>query len=319
MGDIQTKNFLIVGGLGFVGARLASALSQTSSVVVTSRSLSEERKRWLDKHANQIKWISFDSSKQEHLPSEDKVDCIINLAMPSAAEASKDYKKSLDLALTTVRSCLELARNQRTRLIHFSTFHVYGSHGQSVFTEENNLEPTHPYGQIHLRCEQELWEFIDELPIFIVRPTNIVGFPSHADLGVQSSLIFLDLCRQCIENGEIRLRSNGLAYRDFVPMKDAINAVELISAQPVNTLIQVLNLSSGIAMRLDDLAQQIQKEAEAIAKRNVPITLGDGVDSFNIPFNVSNERLQSIGWKPKKILREEIKQTLKFFSGDSEL
>jgi UDP-glucose 4-epimerase len=317
MGKHNRSRVLIVGGAGYIGARFASALCAHSDVVVTARSLSVERKQWLDRHAGKIDCLLFNSAIDKRLPVEGEFDCIINLASPSAAEAALHEEASCQQALQTVRACIELMKiGSAARLIHFSSFHVYGAHQQILYSENDQLRPTQSYGRIHLHCEQLLNDESNAWPIFIVRPTNIVGIPAHGELGAQSSLVFLDLCKQAMQAGYLSLRSNGSAYRDFVTMMDAIDALTILLTAPPASLSNggVLNLASGTTLSLSDLAKQVQSEAQIIAARPVGINFGSGTDSFPQPFHVTNERLCALGWQPHNMLHAEIRQALDFFS-----
>lgn len=311
------RRVLIVGGLGYFGARLASALGVESDVTVTSRSLSADRRRWLEKNEGSIKSVHFDSAAQQNLPVDGKFDCIVNLALPGAAEVSRDRDSSREQALRTVRACLSLLKSGgATRLIHFSTFHVYGAHRQALFSEEDVTRPTHPYGELHQQCEQLLTAESDGQPVFIVRPTNIVGAPAHGDLGPQGALVFLDLCRQAMQERQLSLRSNGRAYRDFVTMSDAINSVTLLLSLARHAAAPgafVMNLASGTALPLDELARKIQAEAEGLTGESIAVNFGVNLDSLSEPFQVTNERLHALGWQPLNGMGDEIRQTLEFF------
>lgn len=321
MDERRCPHVLIVGGLGYFGSRLAAALGNQSDVLVTSRSLSAEREQWLRATAGTINRVQFDSAEHQNLPTGESFDCIINVASPSAAEVARATDLIREHALRTIRACLDLMKAGRAaRLIHFSSFHVYGSHHQTRFSEEDIPEPTHPYGEVHLQCERAIADESDGLPVFIVRPTNIVGAPAHADLGPQSALVFLDLCRQAIETQRLSLRSNGKAYRDFVTMKDAIEAVRKLLSAPGSTTPSgglTLNLASGTAHPLEELAKQIQLEANRLKGYQVAINFGSGQDSFSEPFRVANDRLRTLGWQPRNDLRGEIRQTLEFFTSVS--
>lgn len=309
----RRRRVLIAGGLGYVGSRLASALSSEASVTVTSRTLSAEREAWLKKHSD-ITWVGFNSADHDRLALEDHLDCIVNLATPSASEAARDESAALELGLRTLRACVDLAKRARADLIHFSTFHVYGAHKRKRFSEDDPASPTNAYGRIHKRCEQAAVEGSLDGAVWVVRPTNIVGAPAHVDLGPQSSLIFLDLCRQAATDHRLSLRTNGRAYRDFVPMTDAIIAVELLLKQEKSGPTRVLNLSSSKAMRLDELARSIQRESAKALGVEIHAQFGDGVDFFSEPFEVANDWLRNLGWEPHGSIKDDIRETIGFFA-----
>lgn len=310
------RSLLIVGGLGYLGSRLAAALGDRARVTVTSRSLTPLRERWLSQQGSRVSWLPFDSARHDRLDTGDTFDCILHLATPSAAEAGQQPDKSRELALRSLAAALGLCQAGRaSALIHFSTFHVYGAPGRACYSEETASLAEHPYGQIHRQCEQAIEQATPGIPVFVVRPTNIVGAPAHGDLGVQASLVFLDLCRQAVQNRRLKLRSDGQAYRDFVTMADAIQAVCLLiaAAREAPPVTRVLNLSQGQATRLDALANQIQSEAQHLLQAAVPLELGDAADAFQAPFHVANDRLRQLGWQPSGDCGREIRETLQFF------
>jgi UDP-glucose 4-epimerase len=99
---------------------------------------------------------------------------------------------------------------------------------RSEYADGATPQPTHPYGEIHALCECEA--LAAELSVGAVRLTNVVGAPAHCDLGPQWNLIFLDLCRQAVEKDEVKLLTDGLGYRDFVTVPDAVAAFRLLVA-----------------------------------------------------------------------------------------
>jgi hypothetical protein len=68
-------------------------------------------------------------------------------------------------------------------------------------------------------------------------------------------------------------------------------------------------------MRLDELARSIQSQAERALGVEVSAKFGDGVDFFDEPFCVSNERLRSMGWGPRGSIEGDIRETIDFFRG----
>jgi UDP-glucose 4-epimerase len=311
MDSVQQSNILIVGGGGFFGARLAEAFAETGSVVVTSRSLSPERERWLARNGNRIVWQKFDSAQDVRLTSNDEkpYDCVFNLATPSAGEATHDPSGARARALATVRACLDLVSAGRAvRFIQVSTFHVYGAKMRSEYADGATPQPTHPYGEIHALCECEA--LAAELSVGAVRLTNVVGAPAHCDLGPQWNLIFLDLCRQAVEKDEVKLLTDGLGYRDFVTVPDAVAAFRLLVAG-CEARREPINLSLGKTMRLDDLARRICAVAGETLGTKVQLTLGERRDGFDRPFVVRSDRLRADGWVPENRLDDEIRRTVR--------
>lgn len=297
--------YLILGGAGYYGARLAQALRTESAVTVSARRASAVRTEWAGR--NGITLITYDSNDAAGFSFEGEFDAIINLAMPGAAEAGADADAARTRGLATAQRCLSWLQEDRAgMLVHFSTFHVYGAGGRETYDEADVPAPTHPYGQAHLACEQLL---ADESRAFVVRPSNMVGCPAHADLGDQARLLFIDLCRQAV-SGELRLGNDGMSYRDFLPFEDAIQAVRLL-LKAVPTGQRLFNLAHGTATRLDEAARLIQAAADP---KSVRISFGNGSDAFRSPFCVNTTHLQKLGWKPQGSLEAEARHTIRFFT-----
>ncbi len=296
--------YLIVGGAGYFGSRLAEALQGEAEVTVTRRSDSPIKEDWIKRRG--LWGVRFDSAVSDTIAVEGRFDAIINLAMPGAAEATRDPEAAREQALSTVRACVRLLdAGQAARLLHFSSFHVYGTGGRSSYDEADEPAPIHPYGHAHLACEKYL---ANDERAWIVRPSNMVGTPAHADLGDQAKLLFVDLCLQAAA-GVMKLQNDGLSYRDFLPFSDAIAAARLLlRASPQKE--RLFNLAHGESLRLDEAARLIQRSA------SVPPTLefGNGQDAFRQPFNVRTNRLKNLGWQPAASLEDEASHMVKFFA-----
>lgn len=293
------KQILIVGGLGYFGSRLAKDLSRNFNVTVTARKLTPIRAAWLERNT-QIRFLPFDSAKDGCLPVTDRFESIINLASPSSYEAVDDFSRAHSSAIRTLSAIAQLLREGLAeKLVHFSSFHVYG-------------QPMNKYGEIHLSQERYLTERLGTLPVVVLRATNGVGYPEHSELGVQSRLLFLDCCRQAVESFEIKLLSDGSSFRDFITLTEFISAVRVVLAHPFKSL-ETLNLSSGKMVPLRNLVSLIQDRACAVLNRQIPISFGGKKDPIAEPFIVSNDPLRLLGWAPEPVMGIEIDKTLEFF------
>jgi len=302
----ERRRLLIPGGAGYLGARLAQALADEYEVYITYRRLAPLRERWL-KNTPGISAVRFDAASQEEIPFEIPFDAAINLAMPGAEEAQRDPDGSQRQAERIAKNLLSLkAKGLLRQLIHFSTFHVYGPDEREIFIETDEPRPKHPYAHNHLMCERILEESGFDM-LFLLRPTNIVAAPAHGDLGPQSKLLFLSLCRQMAETGSMRLDNDGLSYRDFVSFDDLLSGVRLLLSCPAAPF-RVVNVSAGSAYRLNDLAELIRRAGSG------EVSFGTGKDAWRRPFVVSNHRMRSLGWNPQLDLTPEISKTLDFFA-----
>ena len=297
------RRYLIAGGAGYFGARLAEALSADAMVTITRRSLPPHRAAWIERTG--IEAVAFDSARDSEFPTHDRFDAVINLAMPGAADVSRDAAAGRAQAHVTAKACLRLLDAGRaTRLIHISTFHVYGGAGRASYDEMDTPVPVTPYGQLHLEIERMV---LEDRRAVALRPSNMVGAPAHADLGDQARLLFLDLCRQAAR-GRITLHNDGLSYRDFVPFVDAIAAVRLLLDCDLDGY-RLFNVARGEALRLDAAAALI-REVAGVAPA---VEFGDGQDAYRVPFTVNVDRLNSRGWQPRGSLAREVADTVRFF------
>ena len=309
--------YLLIGGAGYFGARLAEDLAQRGRVVITGRRRSPARDRWLARHAGRITWQCYDAAETSRLPAETEYAAVFNLATPGAAEAAAQPEAARQQALATVEQALHLVTTGRARrLIHFSTFHVYGAPSPGAprtrYGEDDPPTPTHPYGLVHAACEARLAEAA--LPsVLVVRPTNLVGRPAHMDLGPQQRLIFLDLCRQVVTQRALTLLTDGLAYRDFLPIPAALAAIHCLLDAP--SWPRQCHLAAGQAMTLRTLAERIQQVAARQYQWEVALTTGNRTDAFRVPFHVDTTTLRRLGWSPPEeaVLDAEIAATLASF------
>lgn len=298
---------LILGGGGYFGARLAEALTDTHAVTVTYRSMGALRQAWIDRSG--VRALHFDSADAGGLATDQAFDLVVNLAMPGAREAQADADLALKCGLAGARACAALLETGRARrLVHASTFHVYGGDGAPGYAETTPPAPKHPYGAAHLAVERFLADHPNAADVQIIRPTNMVGAPAHMDLGAQAGLIFLDLCRQAAQTGRMELRNDGLSYRDILPFGDAIAAVRVLAAAAAPEH-QVYNLAAGEAVTLKTIAEGI-----AAGIQDVEIGYGEGTDAFRTPFNVEIARLRALGWTPTHDFRAEAPATVAGFA-----
>jgi UDP-glucose 4-epimerase len=280
---------LIVGGTGYVGARMALHLAQTGTkVVIASRQ--PQLPAGLA-HAN----ISLLGSAAA------PCDAIIMLAAANEQLAAHDpYLACSDTTLLCARWMAYAKTHAIRRFIYFSTVHVYGA-PTGILSEQSPTRSRHAYADTHLAAEILLQgaHRRGELDALIFRLSNAYGAPAHP-LVDRWSLLLNDLAKQGAKTGHMQLQSDGRAERDFIALEDVCNAVQCLLHQKSAGAVDapVLNLASGQSSSLWCMAEALQ---QAFARAGKTCTLGRAADSGDPvqPFLLSIDALKAAGFAPK--------------------
>ncbi len=222
--------------------------------------------------------------------------------------------------MTSTWKCLEAFSKSKTqKFVYFSTQQVYGPFAAGFdFNETVKCRPHNIYGLTHLMSE-DLCEYYfnnSELKSVAVRLSNSVGSPVISSTHI-SSLVALDLCRMCVDDGMIKLKSDGTPQRDFIAMTDVCAAVETLLT---STDIQypIYNLGSGQTITLGELAIEVAKTYEKISGKKIKVLRNDGAEikSSDLKsekrFKFSTTRLSQVGFTAQTPLSMAIAE---IFSG----
>jgi len=221
-------------------------------------------------------------------------DAAIHLACASQSTRPSYYREALLVNTLGTRNILEhLDRATLRQVIFFSTAQVYGV-GEGVITEETPPAPHNDYSATHWYAEHYVREYerTRAVPCVVLRLSNSYGCPKDATTS-QWSLVLNDLARMACLKGEIRLQSNGLAWRDFIWMGDVSEAVvRILRREP--RLSGLFNLSSGSSVQLRDLAERVRAAYRLEFGVDVPVRLNEADPARpKEPLVVSSERLKA--------------------------
>ena len=123
-------------------------------------------------------------------------------------------------------------------------------------------------------------------------------------------LVANDFAKQIIENNEIRIRSTGHQFRDFIPISDVISATLLLIKK--NTFGDVFNLGSGKSITIYDLAKLISLRAKNTLNLDVTIHTENNFKTPNNLFSYKIDKILSLGYSPQNSIEDEIDILLRF-------
>lgn len=303
----HSPTILLAGGAGYVGCRLAAHLAAAGwKVIIGSRNprpipaLAEYGVEY-----RQLKWDDVGNLTA----AATGCDFIAHLAAPNEIIAGQSTEEAIEGTIVSTTRLLQAAEKAgATRLLYFSTAHVYGSPLTGLLDEARTTQPRHPYSITH-RCAEDfvLGHRGNLLPV-VIRLSNSLGAPLSPDTD-RWKLLGNDLCRQVVETGSMKLQSDGGALRDFIPMEDVCRAVEFLLTAPLSNNENLYNVGAGHSSSIREIAELVAQVWEESGHVRPVIHFGpQAAKSPDFTFSVS--KLCGIGFVPTSTLKSEIIKTL---------
>jgi nucleoside-diphosphate-sugar epimerase len=206
------------------------------------------------------------------------------------------------------RSTIRLAEAAKaagvSRFLFSSSCSLYGAGADDSPLDENaGFAPLTPYGESKIRSEIDLGALAgdDFSPIFL-RNATAYGFSPR----LRGDLVVNDLVGTALRTGEVRLRSNGMAWRPLVHADDIASAFIALLEAPRETV-------HGQAYNVGDSAENylIRDVAELVGEvvgGKVTFAEGAGADARN--YRVTCDRIirEVPAFRPQWTLRKGIEQ-----------
>jgi nucleoside-diphosphate-sugar epimerase len=206
------------------------------------------------------------------------------------AGLSNDPLGSLDPSLTfdinadaTVRLA-EAARSVGVRRFVFSSScSVYGAAVEPWVDETTTPQPVTAYGESKARAEQGLAALArPDFCVTSLRNATAFGYSS----GLRTDLVVNDLVAGAYLRGEIRLNSDGSAWRPLVHIRDIAQAFERVLAAPVEA-VNGLIVNVGAAEQNYTVMDVAKTVASVVPGSRLTVADGAGPDkrSYRVRFD----------------------------------
>jgi len=297
----MSKNILVTGGAGFVGAKLVPLLLNKGHNVRVIDSLVHRSPSLIDCFShNQFEFMKGDvRNKDDVQKAVNGIDYIIHLAAlvgAPACERNKTLAQELNVDATIL---LEQTRSRDTGFIFPSTGSVYGSI-EDVCTEETETNPLSTYGITKLHAEQYL---LDKGNVVVYRPATAFGVSNRMRL----DLLVNDFTFKAVKNGFLLLYDKN-ARRTFIEVEDFAHALKFAVENYQNLKDDTYNLGhESLNYTKGELCDQIREVVD------FSIHSTEGSDPDQRDYEVSYQKIRNKGFEVKMSLPEGIRRLIKAY------
>lgn len=301
---VERPRIAVTGSGGYVGGRLVAALVAHGSEV---RALARRPAPWLP-----VPTTGLDLARagiDEIADALAGCAAVAHLAGANEVAAARDVDDALASTVIAGRRVAAAARLAGVeRMVLLSTARVYGAAAVPGSTLDTRTVPAprHPYAVARLAVEH-LAAAEGPAHLVVLRLTNSVGALPDPRVN-RWSLVANDLCRQAVGGHELRLRTSGHQWRDFVALIDAVTTIEAATAGQVPA--GTYDLGSGISTTVLDLAELIAAEATTVLGRATTVIAPPHEGPSPEPTPVDVSPLAALGLQPTTPLREAVRETL---------
>jgi UDP-glucose 4-epimerase len=283
---LKTMRVLVTGGFGFIGARLARHLAAAGySVRLGSRRYAAQPD-WLPQ-ADVVQTCWDDIAALTAACN--GMDVIVHAAGMNASDCAADPVNALMFnGVSTARLAQAAKQAGVRRFLYLSTAHVYTSPLAGTLDELTCPRNLHPYASSHLAGETAVLQTAAQgkLEAMVLRLSNAFGSPVMADANCWMLLIN-DLCRQAVTTGKLSLQSSGNQRRDFISLSTVCTTILALLAQPADALPSVLNIGSGEALKVIEMATLIQQRCQVTLGFTPAIEIGARMEQ-SLPLHYSS-------------------------------
>lgn len=296
---------LITGGAGYIGSVLTPELLSSGHKVTVIDNFLYKQSSLMDCCRNKNFTVVNGDARSEELIRKhiEGKDFIFPLAaLVGFPLCDKDTVAAKTTNLDAVKLILKL-RKPEQKIIFPCTNSGYGlGQGQKYCTEESPIEPISLYGKTKMAAEKAVLESGNSLTF---RFATLFG----ASPRMRTDLLVNDFTYRAVFDRSL-IVFEGSYMRNYLHVRDAAGAFifamenfEKMKGRQYNCGLSDANLSKL------ELCEKIKKHIPDFMYIEAPV----GTDPDKRNYLVSNERLESMGWKPSYTIDDGIEELIKVY------
>jgi UDP-glucose 4-epimerase len=296
-------NYLVTGGMGFVGTYLCEELTKQGHSVIVIDDLSRVNE---DPHTFHSKFIKIDicdiSKHSDEIPD---IDGIFHLATHPRSFSFEDARLNTHTNAYGMIEVLEFARMRNTRIVYTSNSGI-GSPKTLPMTEESDVYPTTPYDSNKLVGEYFCQNYHEKygLSYVIGRLGSVYGETQTVSDSLKRYPVIATMTHNSAKSEQLWITGDGTQTRDFIHVMDVVYF--LIHAMKSRIVGRFL-VGTNIQTSLNDVHHIIER----LLGKKIDVEYREAVEQ-GIKFNqLSNKKAsEELGWSHVISVEEGIRRCL---------
>ncbi len=310
----KSKSVLVTGAGGFKGSHLAEHLSRTDAKIISlvrdfdPKSYFEIKN--LGKKSTVVIGDLKDYRKIADIMSKYEISSVFHLgAQPLVTTALKNPLETLESNIMGTVNVLEAARvyGKVSEIVVVSSDKAYGPTDRIPYTEDEKLAGKAPY-DVSKSCADliaQMYARVYNLPVTVTRCANVFG---PGDLNMNR--IIPGIIESIIKNKTLEIRSDGKMIREYIYVKDSIEAYIKLAENINKARGQAFNIAGHNIMSV----LEVVKRVSSIVGKPIKVKVLN-IAKTEIPkqYLDASKMKEFFDWEPKTNFEEAIIETYEWY------
>ena len=296
--------YVVTGGAGFIGSNIVKKLVARGDSVTVIDNLNTGKEKNLESVRNKIVFLKDSILNMNLLEKETQnIDGIFHqAALASVQDSFSKRDEYYDVNVKGTENILKLAKKNNFKVVYASSSSVYGNPEQIPIKESDAKNPINPYAETKLKKEELAIKY-SEIGVKVIglRYFNVFGKGQSIEYAGVLKL-FLERIRDKLPP---KVNGDGTQFRDFVYVKDVVNANILSMDSEISH--GFFNVGTNSSITILDLAKIIIKSSGLHMEPVFGPALKGDVQGTIANIDLIKEK---IGWKPTVVLEEWIDELI---------
>ena len=296
--------YVVTGGAGFIGSNIVKKLVARGDSVTVIDNLNTGKEKNLESVRNKIVFLKDSILNMNLLEKETQnIDGIFHqAALASVQDSFSKRDEYYDVNVKGTENILKLAKKNNFKVVYASSSSVYGNPEQIPIKESDAKNPINPYAETKLKKEELAIKY-SEIGVKVIglRYFNVFGKGQSKEYAGVLKL-FLERIRDKLPP---KVNGDGTQFRDFVYVKDVVNANILSMDSEISH--GFFNVGTNSSITILDLAKIIIKSSGLHIEPVFGPALKGDVQGTIANIDLIKEK---IGWKPTVVLEEWIDEII---------